>query len=79
MLYAIAKIGDDECRRLVMPGAYNVISRQHRPRYPVYQPFKYAALDQLADRGMADVHEDLHPGIQVYRWYGRGGNGYRFD
>jgi exodeoxyribonuclease III len=78
-LDAIAAIGDDERRRLVMTGDYNVISRQHEPRYPVFQQFEYDFLDQLADLGLADVHEHLHPGVQVHSWYGRSGNGYRFD
>ncbi|GAA3348817.1 hypothetical protein GCM10020358_68710 [Amorphoplanes nipponensis] len=78
-LDAIAVIGDDERRRLVVTGDYNVIGRHHSPRYPVFQPFEYAFLDQLADLGLADVHEHLHPGVQVHSWYGRGGNGYRFD
>jgi exodeoxyribonuclease III len=76
---ALAAIGDEERRRLVVTGDYNVISRHHEPRYPAFQPFEYAFLDQLADLGLADVHEHLHPGVQVHSWYSRGGNGYRFD
>jgi len=75
----IASIGENERRRLVVTGDYNVISRHHEPRYPVFRPFEYAFLDQLAELGLADVHEQLHPGVQVHSWYGRGGNGYRFD
>lgn len=78
-LDAIAAIGGDERRQLVVTGDFNVISRHHEPRYPAFQPFEYAFLDQLADLGLADVHEHLHPGVQVHSWYGRGGNGYRFD
>ncbi len=78
-LDAIAAISDDERRQLVVTGDYNVISRHHEPRYPAFQPFEYDFLDQLAALGLADVHEHLHPGLQVHSWYGRGGNGYRFD
>lgn len=78
-LNAIAAIGDDERRRLVVTGDYNVINRHHEPRYPAFQPFEYDFLDQLADLGLTDLHEHLHPGVQVHSWYGRGGNGYRFD
>lgn len=78
-LEAVAALSDDERRRLVLTGDYNVISRHHKPRYPAFQPFEYDFLDQLADLGLTDVHEHLNPGVQVHSWYGRGGNGYRFD
>ena len=76
---AIATIGDNERASLVVTGDYNVISRHHEPRYPAFQQFEYAFLDRLADLGLTDVHEYLNPGVQVHSWYGRGGNGYRFD
>ncbi|WP_433294452.1 endonuclease/exonuclease/phosphatase family protein [Actinoplanes sp. CA-030573] len=78
-LDAIAAISNDERRQLVVTGDYNVISRRHEPRYSAFQPFEYDFLDHLADLGLADVHEHLRPGVQVHSWYGRGGNGYRFD
>ncbi|BFU47753.1 endonuclease/exonuclease/phosphatase family protein [Krasilnikovia sp. MM14-A1004] len=76
---AVAAIPARERRRLVLTGDYNVIHRGHTPHYPVFQAFEYAFLDQLADLGLTDVHQHLHPGVQVHSWYGRGGNGYRFD
>ncbi|MEU7906377.1 endonuclease/exonuclease/phosphatase family protein [Actinoplanes sp. NPDC049118] len=76
---AVAEIPAHERRRLVLTGDYNVIHRGHTPTYPAFQAFEYAFLDQLADLGLTDVHQHLHPGDQVHSWYGRGGNGYRFD
>jgi exonuclease III len=75
----IAAMPDDERRSLVLTGDYNVIGRHHEPRYPAFQTFEYAFLDRLAGLGLRDVHEHLNPGVQVYSWYGRNGNGYRFD
>jgi exodeoxyribonuclease III len=76
---ALNAIPEHERRRLVLAGDYNVISRHHEPHYPAFQAFEYAFLEHLADLGLTDVHEHLNPGVQVHSWYGRGGNGYRFD
>jgi exodeoxyribonuclease-3 len=79
VLAAIESMTDDERAGLVLVGDYNVISRDHRPRYPAFQPFEYEFLDGIAELGMTDAYEHLNPGRQVHSWYGRGGNGYRFD
>jgi exodeoxyribonuclease-3 len=78
-LEAIAGLSEHQRRHLVLAGDYNVISRDHQPRYPVFRAFEYAFLGQLTDLGLTDIHQHLHPGNQVHSWYGRGGNGYRFD
>jgi exodeoxyribonuclease-3 len=78
-LEAIARLPEQERRGFVLTGDYNVIGKTHEPRYPVFQAFEYAFLDQLGELGLTDVHQHLHPGVQVHSWYGRGGNGYRFD
>lgn len=64
---------------LVVGGDYNVISRDHQPRYSGFLAFEYEFLDTLSDLGLADIHQSLHPGVQAHSWIGRGGNGYRFD
>lgn len=78
-LEAIARLPELDRGELVLTGDYNVIGRTHEPRYPVFQAFEYAFLDQLDQLGLTDVHQHLYPGVQVHSWYGRGGNGYRFD
>ena len=78
-LEAIVGLPEHRRSHLVLAGDYNVISRHHQPRYPVFRAFEYAFLDQLTDLGPTDIHQHLHPGTQVHSWYGRGGNGYRFD
>lgn len=79
VLEAIARLPEPDRRGLVLAGDYNVIGQNHEPRYPAFQAFEYAFLDQLDQLGLTDVHQHLHPGVQVHSWYGRGGNGYRFD
>lgn len=78
-LEAIARLPEQERGGLVLTGDYNVIGQTHEPRYPAFQAFEYAFLDQLGELGLTDAHQHLHPGVQVHSWYGRGGNGYRFD
>ncbi|RKN50443.1 endonuclease [Micromonospora endolithica] len=64
---------------LVVGGDYNVISRDHQPRYPGFRPFEYDFLDALTALGLTDVHRTLYPDVQAHSWIGRAGNGYRFD
>jgi len=78
-LEIIGRLTERERRQVVLTGDYNVIGRSHHPRYPAFQAFEYAFLDQLGEFGLTDIHEHLHPGVQVHSWFGRGGNGYRFD
>lgn len=78
-LEAIARIPADQRRDLVLAGDYNIISRTHQPRYPGFRAFEYDFLDQLDELGLTDAHQHLNPGVQVHSWFGRGGNGYRFD
>ncbi|MDG4793074.1 endonuclease/exonuclease/phosphatase family protein [Micromonospora sp. WMMD1082] len=70
----------DERAHLVLGGDYNVITRDHQPPYPgVWLPFEYALFDALTAVGLTDAHHHLTPGIPHHSWYGRAGNGYRFD
>lgn len=78
-LQALDRIPPPDRASLVVAGDFNVIARSHRPRYPAFQAFEYDFLDHLAALGLTDIHDHLHPGEQPYSWYGRRGNGYRFD
>ncbi len=75
----LAKLPDADRAHLVVGGDYNVISRDHQPRYPGFLTFEYEFLDALRNLGLADIHQSLHPGVQKHSWIGRAGNGYRFD
>ncbi|KXK62132.1 hypothetical protein AWW66_09845 [Micromonospora rosaria] len=69
-----------ERAHLVLGGDYNVISRDHQPPYPgVWLPFEYALFDALNAAGLTDAHQHLAPGVQQHSWFGRAGNGYRYD
>ncbi|WP_158632573.1 endonuclease/exonuclease/phosphatase family protein [Verrucosispora sp. FIM060022] len=75
----LTRLATTDRAHLVVGGDYNVISRDHQPRYPGFLAFEYEFLDTLSDLGLADIHQHLHPGVQAHSWIGRGGNGYRFD
>jgi exodeoxyribonuclease-3 len=76
---ALTQLSAADRAHLVVGGDYNVISRDHQPRYPGFRPFEYDFLDALAALGLADVHQTLYPSVQAHTWIGRSGNGYRFD
>ncbi|WP_147333578.1 endonuclease/exonuclease/phosphatase family protein [Micromonospora craniellae] len=74
------RMPDHEKAHLVLGGDYNVIPRDHQPPYPgVWRPFEYDLFDALAAANLTDTHARLAPGNQAHSWYGRNGNGYRFD
>ncbi|MEV1319412.1 endonuclease/exonuclease/phosphatase family protein [Micromonospora arborensis] len=76
---ALTQLSVGDRAHLVVGGDYNVISRDHQPRYPGFRPFEYEFLDALTTLGLSDVHRTLHPEVQAHSWIGRAGNGYRFD
>ncbi len=79
LLTALDRIPAAERATLVLGGDYNVITRDHQPRYPGFLPFEYAMLDALEAHGLVDAYQYCSPGVQAHSWIGRSGNGYRFD
>lgn len=64
---------------VVVLGDFNVVGRDHRPRYSAFRAWEYDSLDQLASAGLSDVFAELNPGVQAHSWIGRTGDGYRYD
>lgn len=64
---------------LIIGGDYNVVSRNHVPKYSTFLAFEYDFLDRLAYLGLNDTHLALHPDDQPHSWVGRTGDGYRYD
>jgi exonuclease III len=79
LLTAVDNIPAAERATLVLGGDYNVITRDHQPRYPGFLPFEYAMLDALESHDLVDAYQHCSPGVQAHSWIGRSGNGYRFD
>ena len=64
---------------VIVAGDLNVVEPGHRPRYPVFGSWEYDFYRAFAATGMTDAYRACHPGDAGHSWYGRGGNGYRFD
>jgi exodeoxyribonuclease-3 len=79
VLHDLRELSNQQRANLVAGGDYNVIPRDHHPRYPEFLPFEYEFLDRLVELGLTDPHKRLHPTTQAHSWFGRGGTGYRFD
>jgi exodeoxyribonuclease III len=64
---------------LIIAGDLNVVEPGHQPRYPVFGGWEYDFYRSFAAAGLADAYRARQPGGTDHSWYGRGGNGYRFD
>jgi exodeoxyribonuclease III len=64
---------------VVVTGDLNVLEPGHVPHYPVFGRWEYDFYRSFTDIGLTDAYRTLHPDAAGHSWYGRGGNGYRFD
>ena len=64
---------------VIAAGDLNVIEPDHVPHYPVFGQWEYDFYQAFANSGMTDAYRKLNPSSAGHSWYGRGGNGYRFD
>jgi exonuclease III len=64
---------------VIVAGDLNVVEPGHQPRYPVFGGWEYDFYRAFAAAGMTDAYRARHPDGAGHSWYGRGGNGYRFD
>ncbi|ONH22682.1 endonuclease/exonuclease/phosphatase family protein [Pseudofrankia asymbiotica] len=64
---------------VVVTGDLNVVEPGHVPHYPVFGRWEYDFYRSFTNAGLTDVYRTLHPDAPGHSWYGRGGNGYRFD
>jgi len=74
-------ITDENLRRFVgwiILGDLNVLEPNHVPHHPVYKDWEYF-YEALIKHGFVDAFRFFHPHEKEYSWFGREGNGYRFD
>jgi len=62
----------------IILGDLNVLEPSHIPHYPAYKDWEYF-YDVFSKHGFVDAFRLLHPNEREYSWFGREGNGYRFD
>lgn len=64
---------------IVIAGDLNVVEPGHQPHYPVFGDWEYRFYTDFAAHGLIDAFRQLHPQLVEHSWFGRSGNGYRFD
>lgn len=64
---------------VVVTGDLNVVEPGHVPHYPVFGRWEYDFYRSFAEAGLTDAYRFLHPTTPGHSWFGRSGNGYRFD
>ncbi|UOE21974.1 endonuclease [Thermobifida halotolerans] len=63
----------------VAAGDLNVVEPGHRPHHKVFGAWEYDFYRAFAAHRLTDAFRHLHPDLLDHSWYGRSGNGYRFD
>ncbi|MEU3290652.1 endonuclease/exonuclease/phosphatase family protein, partial [Streptomyces longwoodensis] len=64
---------------VIIAGDLNVIERGHQPPHKVFGNWEYAFYDSFKAAGLTDAFRHLHPDEVAHSWFGRSGNGFRFD
>lgn len=64
---------------VIIAGDLNVIEKDHQPPHKVFGRWEYAFYDSFKHAGYVDAFRHLHPKQIDHSWYGRSGNGFRFD
>jgi exonuclease III len=64
---------------VIVAGDLNVVEPGHTPHHPVFGAWEYDFYRSFTSAGLADAYRLLHPHTAGHSWYGRSGQGYRFD
>ncbi|MFF8617942.1 endonuclease/exonuclease/phosphatase family protein [Streptomyces sp. NPDC015350] len=64
---------------VIVAGDLNVVERSHQPPHKVFGEWEYTFYDSFQTAGLTDSFRHLHPDKTAHSWYGRTGNGFRFD
>lgn len=64
---------------VVVAGDLNVVEPGHRPHHAVFGDWEYDFYRSFTSAGLTDAYRLLHPDTPDHSWYGRSGQGYRFD
>jgi len=63
----------------IVTGDFNVLERNHIPHYSVFGEWEYRFYESFLQNGLIDAYRAVSPNTQDYSWFGREGDGYRFD
>jgi exodeoxyribonuclease III len=64
---------------VIVAGDLNVVEPGHIPHHAVFGDWEYDFYRSFTSAGLTDAYRLLHPGTAGHSWYGRSGQGYRFD
>lgn len=64
---------------VIIAGDLNVVEPGHTPHHPVFGGWEYDFYRSFSDAGMTDAYRAVHPHTTEHSWFGRSGQGYRFD
>ncbi|MEU5092085.1 hypothetical protein [Streptomyces sp. NPDC021356] len=64
---------------VIVAGYLNVIERGHQPPHKVFGNWEYDFCDSFQAARLTDAFRHLHSGEVGHSWFGRSGNGFRFD
>ncbi|MEW2548973.1 endonuclease/exonuclease/phosphatase family protein [Streptomyces sp. NPDC047002] len=64
---------------VVVAGDLNVVEPGHRPHHKVFGRWECAFYNAFAQAGFTDAFRHLHPEAVEHSWFGRSGQGFRFD
>lgn len=62
----------------VILGDMNILEPNHDPKYPIYKDWEFF-YNNLIQHGFVDAFRLIYPNKKEHSWFGRDGNGYRFD
>jgi exodeoxyribonuclease-3 len=63
----------------IIAGDLNVVERTHIPHYSVFGEWEYRFYESFSKHSLVDAYRLLYPDALEYSWFGRQGDGYRFD
>jgi len=64
---------------VIVAGDLNVVEPGHIPHHAVFGDWEYDFYRSFAEAGLTDAYRALHPDAAGHSWFGRSGQGYRFD
>jgi exonuclease III len=64
---------------VIVAGDLNVVEPGHTPHHPVFGAWEYDFYRSFTTAALTDAYRVLHPHTIEHSWFGRSGQGYRFD
>lgn len=64
---------------VIVTGDLNVVEPGHTPHHAVFGEWEYDFYRAFAAAALTDAFRALHPDAAEHSWFGRSGQGYRFD